>query len=179
MKYNGIEFEAVVATPACGKSFLCDKYPEIFVDMDEVRLKHKYIVPKDITREEYEKTKGARKFEHRMKESEFIPAIYDLFDEKLRQGKILIASPHPEFYQYFQSRGIKFCLVYADKEMKEEIKRRYLKRGNPTDVAEKEYNKFESYYQGNIEEQRAAVKYAFGKDEFLEQILIKFGLKLP
>ena len=27
MKYNNIEFEAIVATPGCGKSYLCDKYP--------------------------------------------------------------------------------------------------------------------------------------------------------
>ena len=36
MEYKGIKFDAVVATPCCGKSYLCDKYPDRFVDADEV-----------------------------------------------------------------------------------------------------------------------------------------------
>ena len=38
-----------------------------FVDVDELRLKLKYFVPKDITREKLEKTKGERPFEKRAK----------------------------------------------------------------------------------------------------------------
>ena len=62
MKYNNIEFEAIVATPGCGKSYLCDKYPHLIVDVDEVRLKCKYFVPENITREQLEATKGERTF---------------------------------------------------------------------------------------------------------------------
>ena len=57
MKYKGVEFEAIVATPGCGKSFLCDKYPEKYVDVDELRLRCKYFVPENITRNELEKTR--------------------------------------------------------------------------------------------------------------------------
>ena len=53
MKYNGIDFEAIMATPACGKSYLCDKYPDLFVDADELRLKLKYKVPEQLTRNSY------------------------------------------------------------------------------------------------------------------------------
>ena len=35
MEYNGKFFDAIVATPSCGKSYLCDKYPNLFVDVDE------------------------------------------------------------------------------------------------------------------------------------------------
>ena len=51
MEFNGKSFEAIIATPGCGKTFLCEKYPNKFVDVDEERLKLKYVIPKNITRE--------------------------------------------------------------------------------------------------------------------------------
>ena len=96
MKYNNIEFEAIVATPGCGKSYLCDKYPNLFIDVDEERLRCKYIVPENITRAELEATKGDRPFERRAKHDEYIKDLYKKLDEYVSQGKILIAAPHPE-----------------------------------------------------------------------------------
>ena len=76
MKYNEIEFSAIVATPGCGKSYLCDKYPDLFVDVDEVRLKCKYFVPEDITRQELEETKGNRKFKRRADDVEYVKDLH-------------------------------------------------------------------------------------------------------
>ena len=36
MEFNGKSFEAIIATPGCGKTFLCEKYPNKFVDVDEL-----------------------------------------------------------------------------------------------------------------------------------------------
>ena len=77
MKYNGIDFEAIMATPACGKSFLCDKYPELFVDADELRLKLKYNVPKDLSREQLESTKGERLFQRQYHGKELNEKIFE------------------------------------------------------------------------------------------------------
>ena len=175
MKYKNVDFEAIIATPCCGKSYLCDKYPNKFVDLDEVRLRLKYNVPNNITRLELEQTKGERPFQKRMHEKEYIKVLYDLMDSFRAEGKILIAAPHPEFYNYFLERNIKFCLVYAGANMREEILNRYIKRGNPKNTYEIYDKMFDEFIVGNELDTRPTVKYAFGKGEYLEQILKKFG----
>ena len=177
MEYMNVKFEAVMATPCCGKSYLCDKYPERFVDVDEVRLRCKYNVPADITRLELEQTKNRRPFTRRAKTVEYIKELFSILDEEVKRGKVLIAAPHPESYEYFESRNIKFCLVYANHDMQQELKKRMLERGNAEDVANENFEMFETYYKGNTEDTRPVVKYAFGKDEYLEGILKKFGYR--
>lgn len=177
MQYQNVEFEAIMATPTCGKSYLCDKYPDRFVDVDEVRLKCKYIVPEDISRAELERTKGDRKFERRARTAEYIQNLYEILDKEVKAGKTLIAAPHTESYEYFESRNMKFCLVYANSEMQKEIERRMLLRGNSDKVTKENFDLFETFYQGNIADTRPNVKYEFGKDEYLEEILVKFGYK--
>lgn len=177
MKWNGVVFEAVIATPGCGKSFLCDKYPERFVDVDEVRLRLKYFVPENITRQELESTKGERPFPRRMHTAECFKAIVPILDKTREEGKILISAPHSEIFDYFQERKIKACFVFPDKDMKEEIKRRHVERGNTQKFVDENYDLFETFVESNAKETRVACKYAFGKDEYLEDILKKFGLK--
>lgn len=177
MKYNNIEFEAIIATPCCGKSYVCDKYPNVFVDLDEERLKLRYYVPENITRAELEQSKGNRPFKKRMHGSEYLTKLYELMDKWRKQGKILIASPHPEFYNYFLDRNIKFCLVYAGSDMRSEVLARYIKRGNQASTYETYDKMFDEFIAGNEADTRPSVKYAFSEGEYLEQILKKFGCK--
>lgn len=179
MEYKGITFGAIVATPGAGKSYLCDKYPEKFADADEVRLRIKYFVPDGITRAELEDTKGERTFARRFSGSEYISALNEKLDKEVSLGKILICSPHPELIDYLKSRGIKFCLVYQAKDMREELKKRMEQRGNRPKVVKENYDLFDDYYIKNTTETDSAVRYEFTKNEYLEDIIIKhFGLEL-
>ncbi len=177
MKWNGVEFEAVIATPGCGKSYLCDKYPERFVDVDEVRLRLKYFVPGNITRQELESTKGERPFPRRMHTAECFKAIVPILEKEREEGKILISAPHAEIFDYFQEKKIKACFVYPKADMKEEIRRRHVERGNTQKFVDENYDMFETFFESNSNDTRVACKYSFGKDEYLEDILKKFGLK--
>ena len=177
MKYLGKNFDAIVATPGCGKSYLCDKYPDRFVDVDEVRLRCKYIVPENITRAELERTKGDRPFARRANYEEYVKQMERLLDEHVKEGKILIAAPHPEAIDYLVKRGIKFAFVYQAKDMKEELASRMKVRGNSQKTIDELIGEFEYFYQKNINENQSVVKYVFGKDEFLENIIKKFGYK--
>lgn len=175
MKYNGIEFEAIVATPTCGKSYLCEKYPDKFVDMDELKLKLKYVIPENISREELESTKGERTFPRRQKREEYMKVFYEKAEKFYREGKILIAAPHEESIEFFVNNNIKYCFIYPSNQMREEIKRRMILRGNPQKTVDENYDMFYEFYNQNINEKRAAVHYQFNKDEYLEDILKKFG----
>ena len=175
MRYKNINFEAVMATPACGKSFLCDKYPELFVDADELRLKLKYNVPKDLTREQLESTKGERLFQRQYHGNELNEKIFEQLDQCRKEGKTIIASPHSIFQDYFASRNIKYCFVYPNKTMREEIARRMKLRGNPESTVKENYKNFYELYLSDIQENSSALHYEFGQKEFLEDIIKKFG----
>lgn len=175
MKYNEIEFEAIIAAPGCGKSYLSDKYPEIFADMDEIRLKCKYDIPDDISREELEISKGNRSFK---KKNYTINELYSLYDICLKQGKILLAAPHGESFNYFKIRNIKFCFVYPKKDLKDEMLNRFNKRKNSQNFIEETINKFDEFYELNKKDTRAAVHYETSKGEYLEEIVRKFGLTI-
>lgn len=172
MEYNGITFEAVIATPGCGKSYLADR-DDRFVDVDEVRLRSKYIVPEDVTREELERTKGERSWQ-RVKNYKGILA--EKLDEYVAQGKILIAAPHPESFDYLDSRGIKYCFVYPKGDTREALKRRFELRNNPESFIRENDEAFDDFYKSNRENKRAVVHYEFGADEYLTDILQKFGV---
>jgi len=58
MEYNNVKFDAIIATPGCGKTYLCNKYPNKFVDADEIRMNIKYEIPKSLTRTEIENIRG-------------------------------------------------------------------------------------------------------------------------
>lgn len=177
MIWDGQEFEAVIATPGCGKSWLCDKYPERFVDVDEVRLRLKYVIPEDITREELERTKGDRQFPRRMHTEECFKAIVPILDKAREEGKILISAPHPQIFDYFVDRNIKACFVFPDKDMREEMKRRFVDRRNSQKFIDENDELFDAFLVSNDKETRCACKYVFGKGEYLQDILVKFGLE--
>ena len=175
MEYKNTTFEAIMATPSCGKSYLCDKYPNLFVDADELRLKLKYDIPENLSRQEIESTKGERPFHRcfhsdRLKEEDF-----KKLDELRQKGLTIIAAPHPEMFEYFKSRNIPFCYVYPNKNMKEVIKRRMVERNNPESTINSCYENFELFYEKNTKDTIAAVHYEFGEDEYLEDIMKKFG----
>lgn len=175
MKYNNVEFDAIVATPACGKSYLCDKYPDLFVDVDEERLRCKYYVPENITREELESTKGIRPFERRYKGKEWLDMLYAKLDQYVKQGKTLILAPQPETIDYLVKNNIRFCFVFPDKQMKQELVRRMEQRGTPYQTIKNDDDKFYDYYVSNHLENKSVLHYEFGKNEYLEDILKKFN----
>jgi len=170
MQYKGIKFEAIMATPGAGKSYLCDRYDK-FVDADEVRLRCKYIVPENISREELEKTKGRRTFP--LREGNIRAEIENRLDIARSQGKILITSPHPEFFDYFEARRISFCFVHQGKDTRFALIERFKERGNVASVIEEfaGVESFEYFYNKNIKEDKPAVKYEFLADEYLADII--------
>ena len=177
MQYKGIKFEAIMATPGAGKSYLCDRY-DIFVDADEVKLKCKYIVPEGITRTELEKTKGKRRFP--LRDGDVWAETEKILDKAREQGKIIVASPQPEFFEYFETRGIPFCFVYQGKDTRLDLTERFRKRGNHKNFILKAAGEkaFECFYNKNIKEKRAAVKYEFSQGEYLADIIrVQFGFE--
>ncbi len=176
MEYNNVKFDAIIATPGCGKTYLCNKYPNKFVDADEIRMNIKYEIPKNLTRTEIENIRGNITYNKRELSKPLWEVVYDVIEKEIKKGKIIIASPHPEFYKFFLDRKIPFCLVYADKCMKDELTRRYRMRGNNEKLVTEFAKLFEEHYEDNKNDTRPNVKYAFTKDEYLEDILNKFNV---
>jgi len=172
MEYMGIRFNAIMATPAVGKTHLCAR-DNRFVDADEIKMRYCYKTPWWISRDQIERTKTTRQLNP-------CPHIGDCLerelDRQIARGKILIAQPCPFFYEYFAKRQIPFCLVYNGADMREEIINRLRARKSPqilintyTDMA-----LFTAYYYENLRDSRPVVKYEFGRGEYLDQIVLKF-----
>ena len=179
MKYLGKSFDAIVATPCCEKSYLCDKYPDLFVDVDEERLRCKYNVPENITRKELEETKGNRTFSRRFHGKEYLQELNKKLDEFVKQGKTLILAPHDETIKYLVDNNIKFCFVFPKKTMKEEIIKRMTTRDNPQETIQQNTELFDRFYEENIKENKSVIHYEFDKNEYLEDIIFnKFNYKI-
>lgn len=175
MKYNNIEFEAIIATPGVGKSFLCDN-DKRFIDADEERLRCKYYVPDNISREKLERTKGNRTFKKRVKKDEYIDMFYKKLDDYVKEEKIIIAAPHPESFNYFASRNMKFVFIYPSLKMRKEMIDRMIKRGNSNEFVDDNNDLFEDFYKSNAEEKRSAFNYEMQSGEYLSEIIKKFEL---
>lgn len=178
MEYKGIKFDAIVATPCSGKSYLCDKYPNFFVDVDELRLRIKYKIPENITRRQLEETKGNRNFEKRFTGKEYIENLTNAITNEFKSGKILICSPHSEIMNYLKEHNIKFCYVYQNSNMKEELKNRMIARGNAMSWIQENYELFDEYCKIGERESDSVIKYKFSHNEYLEDIVKNFGIKL-
>ena len=172
MKLKGKEFFAVVATPALGKSYLADNYEE-FIDIDELRLFSKYVIPNNITRTELEQTKGDRKFEKR---NNFQEHFYNQLQNAIKQNKILLCAPHLEIREYLFKNKIPYLFVYPKKNLKNHIKERMLNRQNNSKFITENDDLFYSYYDSNKHEPYAVVKYKIKKGEYLSDVLKKAGL---
>lgn len=176
MEFQNVKFDAIMATPGLGKSYVCDR-DQRFVDADEERLRSKYVVPENVSREELERTKGDRPFARRANHDEYIKILYEKLDKCASDGKIIIAAPHPELYDYFKSRNIKFVFIYPSKDMRQEIKKRMEDRGNDKEFVKENDDMFEQFYKSNREEKQSTIHYEAQKGEFLSDIIKKFGIK--
>lgn len=175
MEFENVQFDAIMTTPGLGKSFLCDN-DKRFVDTDEERLRCKYFVPENISRDELERTKGERPFAKRTQGKEYIDVLYAKLDKFVQEGKILISAPHDELFEYFKKRNIRFVFIYPSKEMKEEIKQRMINRGNDDAFVKENDDKFEEFAVSNRGENQSVLHYEAKPGEFLSDIIKKFGL---
>ncbi len=158
---------------------MLDKYPNLFVDVDEERLRCKYNVPENITRKELEETKGNRPFPRKFHGDKLIEELYKRLNNYVKQGKTLILAPHDETIKYLTENNIKFCFVYPKKTIKQEIINRMIRRNNPQETINQTSDMFEDFYMRNIKENKSVVHYEFDKNEYLEDIVFqKFNYKI-
>ncbi len=71
--------------------------------------------------------------------------LYKELDRYLKEGKILIASPHQEAIDYLVENNIKFCFIHPKKTMKKEIARRMEIRGNSSEIIKENEDLFEEF----------------------------------
>lgn len=163
-----------IATPGCGKSYLADRYENV-VDVDELRLMHKYIVPNNISRECLEATKGDRDFEKR---KDYHKELDLALSQLLIDDKIILIAPHSEIIDFFINKNESMCFVYPELSMKEEMIARFFNRGNSKNFIEENTDVFEKFYNENIKDNKAKYHIVLKEKEYLSDVLIKEGYTL-
>lgn len=100
----------ISAFPGTGKSYLYNKYPEVFGDSDSSQFS--WLSP------------GVRN-------PNFVKDYVDHIEEARKTKMCLFVSSHEEVRTEMDRREIPFLLVYPDRSLKEEYIERFKQRGSP------------------------------------------------
>lgn len=158
----------IVCGPAIGKTYLA-KHDKRFIDLDEMKADYKYGI-KDATREEKEYGKLNRGKIINNDSTEY--AIKILEREIKNNNIVLISSGNKHLLKYIVDNDIKYCLVYAKRELLDEYKERMIKRNNNEKFINKMTEKelWEKDYLENKEDKRPKYKIELESGKYLSDV---------
>lgn len=162
-----INCNIIVCGPAIGKTYLAG-HDNRFVDIDGMKADYKYDLY-NLSQEEKEKGKLNRGATIREDSSEY---AIDLLEKTIAENKIVLLSYNKKVIKYIIEKGYKYCLVYANKELREEYAERMKKRGNsPCFIDEMtSLENWENFYKTNISDSTPKYKVELKEGQYLSDI---------
>lgn len=163
-KYN---CNVIVCGPAIGKTYLAS-IDNRFVDIDNMKSIYKYGLY-NLKQEEIEKGKLNR---GQIINKDSTDYAIKLLEETIKENKIALLSYHEKIIEYLIKNKIKYCLVYANKDLANEYRKRMKKRGNNDHFVEKMTNSksWNEFYYSNEFDKNPTYKVILKKGEYLSHI---------
>ena len=163
-KYN---CNVIVCGPAIGKTYLA-KTDNRFIDIDGLKADYKYGLQNQ-KQENKEKSKLNRG--KIIKEDSSKYAI-NLLKETIENNKIALISYNTKLIEYIHQNNIPYCLVYADKSLREEYAKRMEERGNSQRFIDEMTNEisWNNFYLQNESNQKTTYKIILKENEYLSDI---------
>lgn len=162
-----IDCKVLVCDPAVGKTYLasCD---DRFIDLDGMKADYKYDLY-DVPLIEKERGKLNRGDTIRHDSSKY---AINLLNEELKNGKIILLSHNKKIVDYLKSNNIKYCVIYADINAREEYRERMKNRGNNDIFISKmtDENEWNKFYEEKINDPYPAYKIKLEKGKYLSDI---------
>ena len=163
-KYN---CNIIISGPATGKTYLAQN-DDRFIDIDGLKAEYKY----GLHNQSYEeKEKGKLNRGEVLKHDSSRYAI-ELLKQTIRDNKIALISYNNKVIEYIHENKIKYCLVYANKDLANEYKERMKKRGNNDKFIEQMTNEksWEEFYNNNLFDENPTYKIELQKGQYLSDI---------
>lgn len=162
-----INCNIIVCGPAIGKTYLAEQDSR-FVDVDGMKADYKYNLY-DLPIEEKEKGKLNRG--ETVKHDSTKYAI-ELLKKTINENRIALLSYHEKIIEFILENKYDYCLVYADKNLKNEYAQRMKKRGNNDLFIEQMTNQesWDDFYNKNINDKNPTYKIELKEGQYLSDI---------
>ena len=163
-----IKCNIIVCGPAIGKSYLAE-HDNRFIDIDEMKADYKYNLY-GVSREEKEKTKLNRGETINSNSSKY---AIELLGKTIANNQVaLISYASKKIMSFIIDNGYEFCLVYANKNLREEYAERMKNRGNSTIFIEKMTNQehWDEFYDESVNDKNAKYKIELKSGQYLSEI---------
>lgn len=163
-KYN---CNVIVSGPATGKTYLA-KIDSRFIDIDGMKADYKYGLYNH-TSEEKEKGKLNRGEIVNHDSSKY---AIELLNKTIKDNNIALLSYNSKVLEYIVENKIKYCLVYADKDLASEYAERMRNRGNNDYFIEEMTNEqyWEQFYNNNLNDKNPTYKIQLKQGQYLSDI---------
>lgn len=157
----------IVCGPAIGKTYL-SKIDNRFIDIDGLKADYKYGL-KDIPLKEKERGKLNR---GKIINNDSSKYAIELLKQTIKDNKIALISYNTKIIEYIINNNIPYCLVYADKSLREEYAKRMKERGNNDFFINQMTDKiaWNDFYLKNEQDKIARYKIKLNNQEYLSDI---------
>ena len=161
----------ILCGPAVGKTYLAN-HDSRFVDIDQEKSKYKYGLD-NCSIEELEKGKSNR---GKVINTDSNKYAIELLEKTINSGKIALISYQEEILNDVINNKIKYCLVYANINLREEYISRMKKRGNEDTFINDMTNEeaWISFYEKNKNDLKPTYKIELKEKEYLSDIIEYF-----
>lgn len=162
-----IKCNIIVCGPAIGKTYLANK-DNRFVDVDAMKADYKYNLY-NLSIEEKERGKLNRGEVVKKDSSKY---AIELLKKVISENRIALLSYNKKVIDFIIENKYEYCLVFVDKELRNEYVGRMKKRGNNLKFIEKTTNEEEwnQLYEKSINDKNATYKIKLKSGEYLSDI---------
>lgn len=163
-----IQCNIIVCGPAIGKSYLAE-HDNRFIDIDEMKADYKYNLY-GVSREEKEKTKLNRGETVNSNSSKY---AIELLEKTIANNQVaLISYASKKIMNYIIDKKYEYCLIYANKNLRDEYAERMKNRGNNSTFIEKMTNQehWDEFYDENVNDKNAKYKIELKSGQYLSDI---------
>ena len=157
----------IVSGPATGKTYLAQTDSR-FIDIDGMKADYKY----DLYNQSVEEKERGKLNRGEVINHDSSKYAIELLKQTIGENKIALLSYHEKIIEYIIENNIKYCLIYADKDLAQEYATRMMKRGNSGNFIEEMTNEksWEQFYNSNINDKKPTYKIKLKKGQYLSDI---------
>ncbi len=163
-----IKCNIIVCGPAIGKTYLAE-HNNRFIDVDEMKADYKYNLY-GVSKEEKEKGKLNRGETVNSNSSKY---AIELLEKTIANNQIaLLSYNNKKIIKYVIENKYEYCLVYANKSLREEYAERMKNRGNNSIFIDKMTNHeyWDEFYDENFNDKNAKYKIELKSGQYLSDI---------